>query len=420
MLTRLKTLALSLGFGLIAALAIATPASAAGSFTGATTITAGSSLASGSVLSSVANTTGTVSSVEVTAMWGGISTTGFTPLSTCGPSGSSFADCGITQIVAGGSTFTSTGNSSGTTVSIVGYQGQYYPYIKFNFSPALPSGSPIEVTFGANALTAPQVNGTYPLKIQSAQESFSVDLTVTNAKSTVYFNRNTSSSDMTRTEQLASSNTNLTPNSFTNTGYTFSGWATTRANATAGTVAYADGASFAFTSPSDPNSMTRWTNLYAVWTTGGGGGGGGSTSGSATMTLGASTGSLVAGSSVAVSATGLQSTAAYTVVVQSNPQTIGSGNAVSGAVNTSVTLPSGLEAGWHTLTFTSTAADGSPVSSVLYFKVSASGTLLESSTSIPAELANTGSTLTGILAPATAFILGGLLLVAMRRRKSRA
>ena len=48
----------------------------------------------------------------------------------------------------------------------------------------------------------------------------------------------------------------LTANAFTKSGYTFIGWATSQANADAGTVAYADGASY---------TLSANAILYAVW-----------------------------------------------------------------------------------------------------------------------------------------------------------
>ena len=50
----------------------------------------------------------------------------------------------------------------------------------------------------------------------------------------------------------------LTANTYTKTGYTFAGWATSRERADAGTVDYADGATFTMTAI---NGVT----LYAVW-----------------------------------------------------------------------------------------------------------------------------------------------------------
>lgn len=89
---------------------------------------------------------------------------------------------------------------------------------------------------------------------------------------TVTFNANGGSGMMN--PQTASTSTALTTNAFTKDGYTFGGWATSQANATAGTVAYADGASYPFTSSE---------TLYAIWTANGSGGdsgGSGASSGS--------------------------------------------------------------------------------------------------------------------------------------------
>ena len=61
----------------------------------------------------------------------------------------------------------------------------------------------------------------------------------------------------TMSNQSSNVSTALTSNTFTKSGYTFAGWATSAADASAGTVTYADGASYPFT-----NSIT----LYAVWT----------------------------------------------------------------------------------------------------------------------------------------------------------
>lgn len=271
------------------------------------------------------------------------------------------------------------------------------------------AGSTWVFTFAANTLMMPSM-GTLFLSVESVGPSGVIDniypqinLSAAPAGSTVTFdgNGNTGGS---MSNQVASSSTALTANAFTRTGYTFTGW-NTLANGNG--TPFADGATY--------NFLTSRT-LYAQWTPSGSGGG---SSATASLTINASTGQLVAGSTVAVAASGLQATAPYTVVVQSTPQTIGSGNAVSGAVNTSVTLPAGLEAGWHTLTFSSTASDGSAVTSVAYFKVSASGTLLATASTLPAELAQTGFDgmpyLFGGLALATA---GAALLLIARRKRS--
>jgi LPXTG-motif cell wall-anchored protein len=196
------------------------------------------------------------------------------------------------------------------------------------------------------------------------------------------------------TYRSASASTVAPANVFVKSGFSFTGWNTQSDGL--GTT-YAPGAAVNAT---DMNTFPTLT-LHAQWVEGDI-----PATTSVDLTLSAAVGDLVAGSSVAVVASGLQSTASYEVVVRSTPQTIGTGNAISGAVNTSVNLPSELEAGWHSLTFTSTAADGSAVESKSYFKVSASGTLLATSTTIPAELANTGTNSDNEIM----FLLGGLSL----------
>lgn len=142
---------------------------------------------------------------------------------------------------------------------------------------------------------------------------------------------------------------------------------------------------------------------------------------SAALSIGVSAGQPIAGAPVSISASGLQSSAPYEVVVRSTPQTLASGNAVNGAVSTSVTIPSGLEEGWHTLTFTSTGADGSAVTSVAYFKVSAAGTLLATSSTIPAELAYTGlSDVTKPWGEIALALMGFGILLYIRQRKRNA
>ena len=84
-------------------------------------------------------------------------------------------------------------------------------------------------------------------------------------------------------DQTANDVTALTTNSFTRTGYTFGGWASSAANATAGTVAYANGANYDFLAT---------TTLYAIWTANSNGGSG-SSSTSAVSTALANTGSPV-------------------------------------------------------------------------------------------------------------------------------
>lgn len=132
------------------------------------------------------------------------------------------------------------------------------------------------------------------------------------------------------------------------------------------------------------------------------------------FTMSADIGQPIAGSTATFVASGLQQTAPYNVVLRSTPQTLATGNAVAGSVNTTVTMPGGLEAGWHSLTFSSTAADGSAYSQVFYFRISETGLLLETSTTLPAELAFTGSTTLGYLIFAGGLFVAGLGVLAVR------
>lgn len=311
--------------------------------------------------------------------------------------------CGIQSISIGGTTVSDAvvkkmGNMVSISRPMSGQTQQFFTNATSN---------EVIISVGTGVFNTPGTAGTnYQASVmyngQSAPSITAAPVSLTASTKTVTFDANGGSG--TAVTQTASSQTALTSNTYTKAGYTFGGWASSLSNANAGTVAYADGANYAFSSS---------TTLFAIWNANGGGGG---SSAAANMTLNASTGSLVAGSSVAIVASGLQTSAPYTVTVQSTPQTIGTGTASSGSVNTSVTIPTGLEAGWHTLTFTSTAADGSAVESKLYFQISASGTLLQSTSTIPAALANTGTDVATPLGVAGALLIAGAALVLIRRR----
>lgn len=137
------------------------------------------------------------------------------------------------------------------------------------------------------------------------------------------------------------------------------------------------------------------------------------------LSMSATVGMLVAGTPVEFSASGLADSAPYSVIVRSTPRVLSSGTALGGAVSNSATIPAGLEAGWHTLTFSSTAANGSSVKQVMYFEVSESGRLLEKTNVMPAELAVTGgSNLAGVGIASALVMLAGLLLSLLRRRRT--
>ena len=274
--------------------------------------------------------------------------------------------------------------------------------------------APFVVNFDNTVWTVPSQGGDYSLGMHGGSLTLSVPSPPTCDSGSGNFvvilkgNNGLTSNGLQTCNYLSSTASTVAPtNVYSRDGYTFTGW-NTAANGSG--TSYAPGAAI---TALGLYSQTR-LYLFAQWTQGNV-----TPTASSSLTLNATTGQLVAGSSVSVSASGLQSTAAFTVTVQSTPQTIGTGNAVNGAVNTSVTLPSGLEAGWHTLTFSSTAADGSAVTSVTYFKVSASGTLLATSSTIPAELAQTGFDAAPYLFGGLALALtGGALMLIARRKQS--
>lgn len=138
-----------------------------------------------------------------------------------------------------------------------------------------------------------------------------------------------------------------------------------------------------------------------------------------TMTLAAPVGARVLGATLTYSASGMQSSASYQVVVRSSPQVLSSGVMAGGSVSGSTSIPTNLEAGWHTLTFSSTAPDGSRFTESMYFKVSANGTLLLSTTVMPAELALTGVDTGWMPAVSTLALLLGLALFTVVRFRRR-
>jgi hypothetical protein len=101
-------------------------------------------------------------------------------------------------------------------------------------------------------------------------------------------------------------------------------------------------------------------------------------------------GQQVANASVPYSASGLQVGSNYDITVRSTPQIIAQGTVpAGGTVSGSATIPAGLAPGWHTITFTTTAADGAETKDVVWFKIAGDGTLLATSDVQPAELALT-------------------------------
>jgi hypothetical protein len=138
------------------------------------------------------------------------------------------------------------------------------------------------------------------------------------------------------------------------------------------------------------------------------------------INIGIGNGERILGAIVSFTAEGLLEGAPYDVVIRSTPQTLVSGLVpAGGSISSLVTIPTDLEAGWHSLTFTSTAADGSAYTSTIYFEVSASGNLLQSTTN---ALAYTGQNGLGDTAAIAGLLvaLGALAAFGAVRRRRQA
>lgn len=128
----------------------------------------------------------------------------------------------------------------------------------------------------------------------------------------------------------------------------------------------------------------------------------------ASIDLSAAIGQPVAGASAPYSASGLLGGSSYDVVVRSTPQVIDQGVVPNnGTISGNAVIPAGLEPGWHTITFTTTAADGTETKDVIWFKIAADGTLLSKADSQPAELAITGAVTTSGIPLAIIVLLMG-------------
>jgi len=77
---------------------------------------------------------------------------------------------------------------------------------------------------------------------------------------------------------------------------------------------------------------------------------------------------------VAVKGVGLQAKSAYELIVESTPTSIASGSASStGTFTDTGVIPTGLEAGRHTITLSATGVDGSAITRVAYFTIDSAG-----------------------------------------------
>lgn len=208
----------------------------------------------------------------------------------------------------------------------------------------------------------------------------------------------------TMTAQTSGSAAVLTTNTIARTGYGFTGW-NTAVNGSG--TAYAVDATHPFTS--SETLYAQWRALPATPV--------------AAVDIQVPVGTAIANAPVDLDVDGLKDQTGYTVTVFSTPQIIDQGTIWSGRLNTTVRIPSNLEAGWHRLVIEGTAADGTPWTEENFFKVSPGGILLATSEVVPAELAMTGSNSTPILFGAGALIIfGSVFLLAnttLRRRVKR-
>lgn len=143
------------------------------------------------------------------------------------------------------------------------------------------------------------------------------------------------------------------------------------------------------------------------------------------VNLGISAGATVAGATVDYSASGLQANSAWTLVVNSTPQTLASGNYTGSLLSSSANLPSGLEPGWHSIVLTGTKVNGDPIVKTYWFKVSDSGSLVSTSNTNPVSSGNTDSgnlASTGIsetpISLGFFLLFAGFMVLRLRRRSN--
>ena len=208
----------------------------------------------------------------------------------------------------------------------------------------------------------------------------------------------------TMASQSSSSASSLSANGYTRNGYGFTGWNT---SANGSGTAYSAGETFPFSS--SQSLFAQWRLLPTTPTS--------------IVDIQVPVGSAIANAPVALDIDGLKDQTSYTVTVHSTPQIIDQGTIWSGRLNTTVHIPTGLEAGWHRLVIEGTAADGTPWVETNYFKVSPGGILLATSEAVPAELAMTGSHAEPIFYGAAFLIVIGLGFLAanttLRRRSKK-
>lgn len=132
----------------------------------------------------------------------------------------------------------------------------------------------------------------------------------------------------------------------------------------------------------------------------------------------------VAGGSAEFSSTGLEPSSPWDLVVRSTPRVLSSGTSgAAGTILGNAVIPTGLEAGWHSLTLSGRNYLGYQVSSTTWFEINASGELMGASSIDPKtleqnRLAQTGQATREIALLAFALMAVGFVLTRRRTRQT--
>lgn len=284
-----------------------------------------------------------------------------------------------------------------------GDPGTGYAFAQIQTLDAIPAGTAMTFTFDAGTLNFANAPSTVGLQIVDTggltRDSGTINYQLSVPASTVTFDPNGGVGTMPA--QVASSAEALNLLTFNREGFGFTGWNTVFDGSG---DPYTNEEIYAFTS--DTTLYAQWRALPATPV--------------AEIAIQVPIGGTIANAPVALDVDGLKDQTSYVVTVYSTPQIIDQGIIWSGRLNKSVTLPSNLEAGWHRLIIDGTASDGSPFSETLFFKVSESGTLLDTASTAPAdgtvELAKTGSRQSALIPISiSAVAFGALMFISMRR-----
>lgn len=132
----------------------------------------------------------------------------------------------------------------------------------------------------------------------------------------------------------------------------------------------------------------------------------------------------VAGGSAEFSSTGLEPSSPWDLIVRSTPRVLSSGTSgAAGTILGNAVIPTGLEAGWHSLTLSGRNYLGYQVSSTTWFEINASGELMGASSIDPKtleqnRLAQTGQATREIALLAFALMAVGFVLTRRRTRQT--